>query len=110
MVPCRARHAFRLLVLVCSIQLAVGAAVDWLAPLPPQCSEYPDVVARLRELRLYTGPYARYVHHRASDSAGGSKLVLPVEQRRVPVASGYAEHWRYAASRLHEPDFFPIDA
>ena len=75
-----------------SVMFAASSAVDYLAPLPPQCNEYPDVAARLREMRLYTGPYTRYAHHRASDSAGGSKLVLPPF---LPCLVGWCA-WSYA--------------
>jgi hypothetical protein len=108
--PVRPTFALAPLLLYALLPLAPAPAIDFALPLPPSCENYTDVVSNLRNARIYVGPYDRHQHHRVHDSSGGSKLVLPVEQRSVPVAAGYSAHFLAARARLHDPAFFPLDA
>ena len=97
--------------LFAALALSAAPAIDFAGlPLPPECAAYPEVVTGLRAEKLYLGAYARHELHKTPDAPGGSRLVLPVEQRRVPISRGYAAHFEHAKGKLHEPDFFPLDA
>ena len=88
----------------------LAPSIDFARPLPQQCAAYPQVVRLLRANRIYTGTYERAQKHKHADTPAGSKLVQPVELRLVPIAEGYAEHFRYASGKLSDPAFFPMDA
>ena len=89
---------------------ARAPAIDFARPLPPECAPYAEVVAGIKAMRIYTGAYDRPQRHRAPDSPGGSKLVKPLEERRVNVTGGYEAHFVRARQLLPVEEFFPLDA
>ena len=64
---------------------------------------YRDAVASFRSRAVCTPPRGRYTaQHRGSPRTVGERLVLPVQERRVPIAASYEWHFLFA-TRLSWP-------
>jgi hypothetical protein len=74
--------------------VAAAPAIDCAIPLPHPCSmpRYVAIVPRCAGNKIYGGAYARRQKPAVADAPGGSALVQPPEDRRVPIQSGYSAH------------------
>ena len=110
--PCGVMRPATLVLMALAANAVMAPAIDFALPLPAPCSmeDYTAAVQQMSDMRIFKGQYERRERKRPDDHPGGSKLVKPVQERRVPIAEGMALHYEYARTRLRDPKFFPLDA